>query len=166
MQNYKGIMLYTFILVPSFMKISMTVLKLYSGHNFPVKDSKGPNSAKKCRWSYADCLILFYISTMFHEISWMLSELWSRQEPWGTARQIDSHSIFYRVYHSTLPLFVVGHKIGTLKIITIMIVKIIQFSMQFWVVKMEWQKVQTMIRLFLKEKTANSVDPDQTAPSW
>ena len=67
MQNYKGIMLYTFILVPSFMKISMTVLKLYSGHNFPVKDSKGPNSAKKCRWSYADCLILFYISTMFHE---------------------------------------------------------------------------------------------------
>ena len=35
-----------YIFVPSFVKISLTVLKLQSGHHFHIKISKGRNSTK------------------------------------------------------------------------------------------------------------------------
>ena len=39
--------LMSLIFVPSFMKISLTVKKLLSGHDFHIKKSKGHNSAKR-----------------------------------------------------------------------------------------------------------------------
>ena len=40
-----------FIFLPRFAKLSQTISKLQSGHDFCTEITKGNNSAKKCRWS-------------------------------------------------------------------------------------------------------------------